>query len=83
MQTVDLLIRNIGQLATVAGQGPRVGPAASELGIIEGGAVAAIDGRIVAAGNHDTLLGTSEIYREIYESQMETVQEQGLVTDEH
>ncbi len=49
MQTVDLLIRNIGQLATVAGQGPRVGPAASELGIIEGGAVAAIDGRIVAA----------------------------------
>jgi ATP-binding cassette subfamily B protein len=28
------------------------------------------NGRIVAAGNHDTLLDTSEIYREIYESQM-------------
>ena len=28
------------------------------------------NGRIVAAGNHDTLLGASEIYREIYESQM-------------
>ncbi len=57
MQTVDLLIRNIGQLATVAGQGPRVGPAASELGIIEGGAVAAIDGRIVAAGSEPEVLG--------------------------
>ncbi len=29
------------------------------------------NGRIVAAGDHDTLLKTSEIYREIYESQME------------
>ena len=35
------------------------------------------NGRIVAAGNHDTLLDESEIYREIYESQMETVQEIG------
>ena len=35
------------------------------------------DGRIVAAGDHGTLLGESEIYREIYESQMETVQEIG------
>ena len=35
------------------------------------------NGRIVAAGNHDSLLDESEIYREIYESQMETVQEIG------
>jgi ATP-binding cassette subfamily B multidrug efflux pump len=30
------------------------------------------DGRIVAEGTHDTLLRTSPIYREIYESQMES-----------
>jgi ATP-binding cassette subfamily B protein len=29
------------------------------------------DGRIAAAGTHDELLATSQIYREIYESQME------------
>ncbi len=30
------------------------------------------NGRIVAAGDHDTLLATSPIYREIYESQMDS-----------
>ena len=39
------------------------------------------NGRIVAAGNHHTLLDESEIYREIYESQMETVQEIALAAD--
>ena len=39
------------------------------------------NGRIVAAGNHETLLDDSEIYREIYESQMETGQEMALAAD--
>ena len=30
------------------------------------------NGRIVAAGDHDTLLAASPIYREIYESQMDS-----------
>ena len=59
MQTVDLLVRNIGQLVTVAGQGPRIGAAASELGIIEDGAVAAIDGRIVAVGSELEVLAAA------------------------
>ncbi|MCD4690544.1 imidazolonepropionase [bacterium] len=50
MFDVDLLIRNIGQLVTIAGDAPRVGTAARELGIIEGGAVAVVNGRIVAVG---------------------------------
>jgi ATP-binding cassette subfamily B protein len=29
------------------------------------------DGRLVAEGTHETLLATSPIYREIYESQVE------------
>jgi imidazolonepropionase len=44
----DLLIHNIGQLATLAG--PRRGAAMRELGVIEDGAVAIADGRIAAAG---------------------------------
>jgi imidazolonepropionase len=53
---VDLLIHNIGQLATLAGPvgplppGPRRGAAMRELGIIEDGAVAIADGRVAATG---------------------------------
>jgi imidazolonepropionase len=47
----DLLIDNIGQLATLAGPpGPRRGAAMRDLALVEGGAVAAVDGRILAAG---------------------------------
>ena len=47
----DLLIHNIGQLATLAGpSGPRRGSAMRELSIIEDGAVAIADGRIAATG---------------------------------
>ena len=35
------------------------------------------DGRISAMGDHKTLLETSEIYREVYHSQQEGVQENG------
>jgi imidazolonepropionase len=53
---IDLLIYNIGQLATLAGPigplppGPRRGAAMRELGIIEDGAIAIADGRVVATG---------------------------------
>jgi len=47
----DLLIHNIGQLATLAGPpGPHRGAAMRELGIIEDAAVAIADGRIAATG---------------------------------
>ena len=46
-----LLVRNIGQLLTLRGPaGPRRGEALRELGIVNGGAVLAQDGKIVAAG---------------------------------
>jgi imidazolonepropionase len=49
--TPPLLIRGIGQLLTLRGPaGPRRGLGLRELGIINGGAVLALDGKIVAAG---------------------------------
>ena len=46
-----LLIRNIGQLLTLAGPpGARRGAALAELGIVRGGALLEADGRIVASG---------------------------------
>ncbi len=51
MAAVDLIVRNIGQLVTLEGpSGPRAGPAQKELAIVRRGAVAAVDGRIVAVG---------------------------------
>jgi imidazolonepropionase len=48
---VDLLVTNIGQLATLSGPAAsRRGTALQELALIEGGAVAASDGLVVAAG---------------------------------
>lgn len=51
--TADLLIVNVGQLLTLAGpnEWPRTGEALRELGLVQGGAVAAADGVIVAAGS--------------------------------
>lgn len=48
----DLLIINAGQLLTLAGpnEWPRTGEALREIGLVQGGAVAAADGVIVAAG---------------------------------
>lgn len=47
----ELLIRNIGQLATLAGPpGPRRGAALDDAGLVAGGAVALAGGRILAAG---------------------------------
>lgn len=51
MQQVDLLVHSIGQLLTIASPGgPKRGAAMRDLGLVEDGAVAMADGRIVAVG---------------------------------
>jgi imidazolonepropionase len=50
MEPADFLLHDIGLLATLRGPVPRRGPALRDLGLVEGAAVAARDGRIVAAG---------------------------------
>lgn len=48
---VDLLIHNARQLLTLASpQGPKIGPAMSDLGLIEDGALAIKEGRIALVG---------------------------------
>ncbi len=47
---VDLLITHAAQLLTLAAPGPRTGAALTDLGLIEDGAVACRDGRLVAVG---------------------------------
>ena len=55
----ELLIRGIGQLATLAGpEGPRRGADLDEPGLVSGGAVAVAGGEIVAAGPEDEVLAT-------------------------
>jgi imidazolonepropionase len=46
----DLVVRNIGSLATLAGPAPRTGPALSDLRIVKGAAVAVAEGRVTFAG---------------------------------
>ena len=50
IQRHDLVVRNIGRLATLAGPAPRIGPALSDLQIVEDAAVAVSEGRITFAG---------------------------------
>jgi imidazolonepropionase len=47
---VDLLVHSAGQLCVILGPGPQRGDALGTLGIIENGAVAVRDGKIVAVG---------------------------------
>ncbi|MCA9927885.1 MAG: imidazolonepropionase [Anaerolineales bacterium] len=56
---VDLLIKNITQLATCAAEGPKRGEAMRDVGIIAGGAVAVRDGIIVAVGETAQLAGVT------------------------
>ncbi|MDW7650073.1 MAG: imidazolonepropionase [Bacillota bacterium] len=57
--TADLVIRDAAQLLTFAGpSGPRTGKAMADPAVIEDGAVAALDGRIVAVGKTDEVLQT-------------------------
>ncbi len=62
-RTCDLLIRDITTLATVAGgsPGPISSPTREDLGLIEGGALAAADGKIVAVGRAGEVLEQVEI----------------------
>jgi imidazolonepropionase len=50
MTPADLVVRNIGRLATLAGPVPRVGAALRELAAIDGAAVAAHRGRLIYVG---------------------------------
>jgi imidazolonepropionase len=56
MENVDLLLYNAGQLCVVPGEGaPQRGSSLGQLGIVENGALAVSDGRIVAVGTSDEL----------------------------
>ncbi len=58
----DLLVRNAGELLTLAdGAVPRVGAAMRETGIVRGGAVAALLGKIVAVGPESDVLRAVEL----------------------
>jgi len=46
----DLVVRNIGRLATLAGPVPRIGPAMNDLRMVDDAAVAVTGGRITFAG---------------------------------
>lgn len=53
----DLIVRHIGQLVTMGGPAPRVGPALAEVGAVADGMVVARGGAIVAVGRTAELAG--------------------------
>ena len=54
-KSIDLVVRNIGALATLAGPCPRTKAALRDLGLVDRAAVAVADGRIVYAGTEADL----------------------------
>jgi len=56
-----LLIKNIGQLVTMAGPAPRIGKAMNDLGLIENGGVAAAGEEILAIGTSDDVQGQAPL----------------------
>lgn len=69
---VDLLILNATQLLTLAAPGPRTGAGLADLGLIEDGAVACKDGKIVAVGP------SREVFDQL-DGAAETISGRGLV----
>jgi imidazolonepropionase len=63
---VDLLIRNAKQLLTMASpDGPKIGSAMSDLGLIEDGALAIKDGRIALVGKSKEIRAQAEARKEV------------------
>ncbi|HSG99556.1 MAG TPA: imidazolonepropionase, partial [candidate division Zixibacteria bacterium] len=56
-----LMIKNIGQLVTMRGPSPRVGPAMNELGIIENAGLAVAGDRILAIGPSEEIEGRAPV----------------------
>ncbi len=56
-----LLIKNIGQLITMVGPVPRLGPQMKELGLIENGGVAVTGDDILAVGPSDEIEGRAQL----------------------
>ena len=56
-----LLIKNIGQLVTMAGAAPRLGAQMKQLEIIKNGGIAAAADEIIAAGKSGEIEGQSEL----------------------
>lgn len=58
----DLLVENIGQLATLRGPaGPRRGPDLGDAGLVAGAALAAAGGRVAAAGPADAVRRAADL----------------------
>ncbi len=56
-----LLVKNAGQLITMSGPVPRIGPQMSELGLIENGGLAAAGDEIMAVGKSDEVEGQTQL----------------------
>lgn len=56
-----LLIKNIGQLVTMAGEVPRLGKSMSDLGLIENGGIAVAGEEILAVGQSDIVQGQAAL----------------------
>jgi len=62
---VDLIVYGAGQLVTLAGSGPRQGPASGDLGLTSDGAVAVSAGHIVSVGATSEIRDSYRAPREI------------------
>ena len=62
---VDLLIHNARQLLTIASPSPKTGPAMSDLGLIEDGALTIKDGRIALVGKSSEVRAQAEARKKV------------------
>ena len=61
LKKASLLIKNIGQLVTMAGPAPRVGASMNDLGLIENGGLALAGDQILAVGKSDEIEGKAPL----------------------